>query len=218
MHMTIRTRKWLAAVAASLMLLSACQESDTQTPPTPPTVTRPAPETTTPPPETALPTDTTDTSGTQSDAPDIPPPPTPPTEWILTDDAVDAGGMNVVWQNELTQFPDDEHAKLTLYVAAEVDEEGNLAFDDGQDWLLVLETAIGRYPIFPRRYVQIGDVSCTVFNDLRLEPAVFHVMVTVRQTAGFEIYDCVYDQAEKAFRRLPVYSVGNINMLAQSSY
>lgn len=86
-------------------------------------------------------------------------------EWITPDDSIDMDGMNLYWQHDNVYFPADENAKISLYVHAEKNEDGMFMFDDGQDWLLIMETSLGDYPLFPRKYVQLGGVSCSVFND-----------------------------------------------------
>ena len=139
------------------------------------------------------------------------------TEWINTSDNVDIDGMSIYWQTDNICFKEDNNAKITLYVAAEKNDDGEFSFDDGQEWLLIMETSFGSYPLFPRRYVQLGRVEYSAFNgDSGVAYDVFHVIVTVRQSAGFEIYECVFDNARKAFKKIPVYNASNINLVGGS--
>ncbi|MCL2081076.1 MAG: hypothetical protein FWH16_03135 [Oscillospiraceae bacterium] len=136
-------------------------------------------------------------------------------EWITPSASVDFSGMELYWQNEY--IPIGYGAKISLYVGAEKDDEGNFGFDDGQDWLLTAETPDGWYPLFPRGYVQLGMVSYTAFYEYDGDAySVFHVLVTVSQGAGLEIYDCVFDGDKKAFKVIPVYKAENINFLGDS--
>ena len=141
------------------------------------------------------------------------------TEVITSDGSIDYTGMNLYWQNDYLQFAADENAKLSLYVRAEQDGNGEFMFDDGQEWLLVMETSFGNYPLFPRRYVQLGGVSCTVFNAFNEQSGEyddFHVLVTVRESAGYEIYECTFDSDKKEFKSVTVYKAGNINPIGGS--
>jgi hypothetical protein len=97
-----------------------------------------------------------------------------------------------------------------MYVNAEKDNDGVLIFDDGQYWLLLMETSSGKYPLFPRQYIPLGEVSCSVFNDAENN---FHAIVTAQQTAGYRIYDCVFDKDKKAFKRSTLYDAENINFI-----
>lgn len=137
-------------------------------------------------------------------------------EWIRPGAAPPAEGMNLYWQSLGLQFPADENASLSLYVAAERAADGEFAFDDGQDWMLLFETSSGVYPLFPRQYVQLGSVSCAVFSDLAGDAPVPHVLVTVTQTASLRIYDCIFDAEQNAFEVVKVYDRNNINFLSKS--
>ena len=135
-------------------------------------------------------------------------------EWIMPVGDIDMAGMNLFMKYENIQFFADENAKLSIYVCADIDENGEILFDDGQDWLVLMETSFGDYPLFPRQRVQLGAVSCVIFNDYVGEETVQHVLVSVRQTAGYEIYDCVFNNEKGAYLVVPVYDAQAINLIA----
>lgn len=145
-----------------------------------------------------------------------PPPSEKPVQWITADENIDISGMELYRQTNSIQFPADDDAKLSLFVNAEKNDEGDFLFDDGNQWLLLMETSHGVYPLFPRQYVQLGAVSYVSFNDLNGDTPVAHVVVTVAQTAGYRIYDCVFDDEQQAFMLLPVYDMANINYFGGS--
>lgn len=132
-------------------------------------------------------------------------------ETIDTVENIDMKNMNLYKQTECPQFVDDANAKISLYVNAEKDQKGEFMFDDRHDWLLLMETSQGSYPLFPRKAVQLGGVSYVTFDDLKEDKQVFHVLVTTQQSAGYEIYDCVYDNETKTFSKIQVYNMENIN-------
>ena len=130
---------------------------------------------------------------------------------------VDMSGMNLYCQNDHICLANDSNAKVSLYVNAEKDNNGEFMFDDGQDWLLLVETSFGDYQLFPRKYVQLGMVSYVAFYGCSgASYDVFHVLVTVSQSAGYEIFDCVFDNGKKAFKVVPVYNASNINPVGGS--
>jgi hypothetical protein len=137
--------------------------------------------------------------------------------WIKPGDSIDMDGMNLFWQNDNLYFPADGNARLSLYVHAEKDDNGEFIFDDGQEWLLVMETSIGDFPLFPRKYVQLGRVEYTVFNGYGDNGYdALHVLVAVHQTASLEVFECIFDNDEQAFKAVPVYKAENINHLGRS--
>ena len=128
-------------------------------------------------------------------------------------DAIDMTDMTLYWQNDNLQFPADPNAKLSLYVNAQKDADGYFMFDDGQDWLLIMETASGDYPLFPRQFVQLGKVSCTSLIDTS---DVYHVLVTIKQSAAYAVYDCVYNSEKQAFERVILFDFSGINLIGGS--
>jgi hypothetical protein len=123
----------------------------------------------------------------------------------------DLTGMNLYWSTDIE--PDQT---LSLYTAAQYDNETGFAWDDGQDWALIFENNAGVFPLFPRQYVQLGGVSCSAYYEWDVEPAVLHVLVEVRQTAGYTIYDCVYDGPRGEFNVDTVYDADEINFMGSS--
>jgi len=132
-------------------------------------------------------------------------------------DSIDLSGMNLYWQDDNLYFPEDNGAKLSLYVDAEKGDDGNFLYNDAHNWLLVMETSFGDYPLFPRKYLQLGKVEYAAFNEFGSDAYdIFHVLVTVRQSAGYEIYDCIFNADSKAFQIAPVYNISNINPVGGS--
>jgi hypothetical protein len=132
-------------------------------------------------------------------------------EWIASVDYGDMSGMNLYWESTDIGFTADSGAKIALYVHAEKYED-ELVFDDGQDWLLIMETSFGIYPLFPRSYVQLGRVSYIFYyTDSGSAYDILHVLVTISQTAGYEIYECIFDNVKQEFMVVPVYNASNIS-------
>ena len=87
--------------------------------------------------------------------------------WIAASDSVDLEGMNMYWQQDNLQFSADNAAKLSLYVNADKDDKGNFMLDDGNSWMMLMETSLGKYPLLPKQYVQLGGVIAPRLTTLR---------------------------------------------------
>jgi len=143
----------------------------------------------------------------------------PHIEWITPVESIDVDGMNLISQTDNLYFVADSDAKISLFVRAEKNDDGDFVFDDGQDWLLVMETSLGYFPLFPRARIQLGRIDYTVFNAYSGSAYdIFHVLVTKTQGAGIEMYEAVFDSDEQAFQINPVYQYGNINYMGTSGY
>jgi hypothetical protein len=138
-------------------------------------------------------------------------------ELIAPVDSVDIDGMTLYWESsDYIRLTSDSDAKVYIYVDAEK-HEGEFLFDTGQNWMLIVETFMGYYPLFPRQWVQHGGVSCDIYYaDSGNAYDIFHVLITVRYSTGYEVYECVFDDNIRAFRVAPVFSALNINPMANS--
>lgn len=134
-------------------------------------------------------------------------------EWVAADDTIDQEGMNVYEEYGDIQFAGDENAKLFIYVDASANENGEFLFDDQQEWLVVLETTEGNYPLYPRQAIQLGKVSCVVYNEYVEDGIISHILITETGTASYKISDFVFDADKKEFMVKPVYDAPGINLI-----
>ena len=87
-------------------------------------------------------------------------------EWITLVDEIDKENMNLYWQYEYYPTSESENKwKFSIYTSAGKYDNGEFLYDDRQEWLMAAETPFGYYPLVPRRYIQLGGISCTIFFD-----------------------------------------------------
>lgn len=105
---------------------------------------------------------------------------------------------------------ENENIAIELYVAAEVDANGEVMLDDGQDWALVARVQDAIYPLVERAYIQNGQVHYSVYTDYD-QNEMPHIVAQVTSSAGMSYYDFTYD--EETFSREVVLEANNINLL-----
>lgn len=103
---------------------------------------------------------------------------------------------------------DGTEETLTLYTTAERDDKGNLMWDDGQEWLLLLKDGTSYYSLF-KQYVQLGSVFFTVTQGT--QDSVPRIDVIETTAASFRITDIAYDAAKNAYASKQVYDSGELN-------
>jgi len=108
---------------------------------------------------------------------------------------------------------DGQEDKIVLYTAAGRDEKGKLVWDDGQNWLLLIQSGDRYYPLL-NEFVQLGSVYFTVFEPYDGEMP--KVSVIVSTGAGFMLTNYSFDREEQGFREEPVYQEDGINLLHSS--
>ncbi|MDP4109267.1 MAG: hypothetical protein Q8878_04485 [Bacillota bacterium] len=128
----------------------------------------------------------------------------------FNDDGTYAKDLNVYDSFDYDITEDKVPDKIVLYTAAKKDQNGQWAFDDGQEWALVAVVGARSYALFDRRYVQNGSVSYQVFKS---EGGAAHVLVTCREGSGIKVSDFVYAAKGNAFTETVVYSSGTINLV-----
>ena len=101
---------------------------------------------------------------------------------------------------------DGEEEVIELYVNAGKMENGLFAWDDGQNWLLVVKDGEKTYPLFDD-YVQLGsiDFSTTTFDR---KPGI--VMIKT-QHSDRTVQKFTYDENEKGYQKETFYKKENTN-------
>lgn len=90
---------------------------------------------------------------------------------------------------------------VELHTAAERAENGEMAWDDGQNWLLVVVDDNDYYPLL-QQYVQLGTVYFTVTED---NDGNSTITIIVNTGVGLKIMSFSYDKNLKAYAGEVVY-------------
>ena len=104
---------------------------------------------------------------------------------------------------------DNQEEQIELFTSAQRDSKGNIMWDDGQKWLLLVKDGADYYPLF-QEYVQLGSVYFTVAGyDNNPVPK---VTVLVSTGAGIILTNYAYEPDKKGFKVEPVYDSKAINL------
>jgi hypothetical protein len=127
--------------------------------------------------------------------------------------AIDTKGMT-----KLTEFAydlnlDNSEEKIQLYTAAGRDEKGEMLWDDGQKWLLVVLDGEKAYPVLSE-YVQLGSVYFSISNNGKGEAASLNVITSTG--AGFSIKSYTFNKDRDGFLGGTVYSSKDNNFIYSS--
>lgn len=108
---------------------------------------------------------------------------------------------------------DGEEEKIELYTAAERNENGDMVWDDGQKWLLVIQDGDVYYSLLDE-YVQLGQVYFNVsyYNN----ESVPTITVITDTGANFKLVNYVYDKEQKGYRAELAYDSKDINHIFTS--
>ncbi len=136
-----------------------------------------------------------------------------PTEVIIEPtDKVDVGNLTVLDEFEFDFDNDDEAEKIALLTAAQKDSNGEVMWDDGQDWMLVVQDTDKDY-VLVNEYVQLGRIDFNVFT----ADEDFYISTLSPRTASLTLNLYKYDKGNDSFIMTTPYNAsGNVNMMKSS--
>ncbi len=126
----------------------------------------------------------------------------------------DGVGMILYSSSQLPMTSMEDTASLELYVYAE-QAGGEIAWDDGQNWYLIVRDGEDIFRLIDETYVQMGQVSFWSYWSYDEEAP--HLLVMVTEGAGIQVYSYVYDKAADMFYRTEVFATDGNNGVVDSS-
>lgn len=100
---------------------------------------------------------------------------------------------------------DGEKAAIELYTSAQVASDGQMGWDSGDQWTLLVQKENLSFVLYDE-YVQYGEVQFWVSNhnldevdSLKPEDLELHIYVMVTTDVGFTMYDYVWDAENTCF-------------------
>lgn len=104
---------------------------------------------------------------------------------------------------------DGEDERVAMYTRAEKDAYGEMMWDDGQDWLVIVEGKDNDYVLF-NDYVQIGSMQFFVYT---IEDN-FYVSTITSSTANLKMKEYKFNKENESFEEnLKFTTKGNVIML-----
>ena len=98
---------------------------------------------------------------------------------------------------------------IAMYVNAEQSSNGEIYWDDGQDWLFLVEGKEEDYVLF-NDYVQLGTIKFHIYT----EDDDFYITTVQSGTANLDIVEYRFDPESKQFISSLLHGTrGNVNML-----
>ena len=132
---------------------------------------------------------------------------------IVADEIISLDGLTLLDEYIIDFNSDSYDEKIAMYVAAGLDDNGEIMWDDGQRWVLVVHGDNKDYVLYDD-YVQLGSIQFNVFT----ADDDFNIVTKSIGTASLDISQYKYDEANDSFIQTVPYSAnGNVNMLYNSN-
>lgn len=130
-------------------------------------------------------------------------------EPVLPSDKLDVEGYTILDSYNYDVDGDGEEEAIALYTTAQRDNSGEIMWDDGQLWILVVHDSDKDYELY-NNYLQLGSLQFYAFtsNDR------FHIATVENTTAGLKLVDYVFNKDDNSFTPEIHYNIlGDVNML-----
>jgi hypothetical protein len=132
--------------------------------------------------------------------------------------AISNGSIDTKGMTKLNEFSydldlDNTEEKIELYTAAGRDKNGEMVWDDGQKWLLVVRDGDKAYPVLSE-YVQLGSVYFTISNNGVGEATSINVIVSTG--AGLSLRSYTFSKDKGGFVGGTVYQSKDTNFIHSS--
>ncbi|HYE83024.1 MAG TPA: hypothetical protein VEG39_12770 [Clostridia bacterium] len=128
----------------------------------------------------------------------------------VTGDSLETGIMTKLREFSCDVDMDNEDESIELYTAAGRAENGDMQWDDGQSWILLVRDGEKAYPLLSR-YVQLGVVHFTVSNSN--EDKLPYITVIVPTNASFSMKGYTYNKEKDSFSEETLYESEDDNWL-----
>jgi hypothetical protein len=133
-------------------------------------------------------------------------------------EAAASGSIDTKGMTKLDEFShdldlDNAEEKIELYTDAKRNQNGEMEWDDGQNWLLAVWDGKEAYPLL-KQYVQLGSVYFTVSNNGVGEAS--SITVIVSTGAGLSLKTYVFNKDKGGFEEEDVYTSKDSNYIHSS--
>jgi hypothetical protein len=128
-------------------------------------------------------------------------------------DSLDTANMTMLREFSTDLDLDNIEEKIELYTAAERGENGEIVWDDGQNWLLLVRDEDKAYSILSQ-YVQLGSVYFAVSKSG--EDQMPNITVMIPTGARFSMIGYTYNKEEDSFNGKLLYEAEDDNWLYSS--
>lgn len=131
----------------------------------------------------------------------------------VTSDPRTSGKMTKLREFAYDIDSDNKEEKIELYTAAQRDAKGEIMWDDGQKWLLVVVDENKFYPLYSD-YLQLGQLYFSV--DTSGEKNLPNIKMLMTTGAGLKLTEYSFDKEKAEFKMTTPYDAGALNVFYSS--
>lgn len=127
-------------------------------------------------------------------------------------DRVDTSFLTLLDSTSVDFNGDGKEESISMYTTAQRDENGEMAWDDGQKWFLIVSNEDQEYVLFDD-YVQLGALEFWLFTSKDK----YHIMTLQTGSAVLKLSDYMYDDEKETFVKKDIFNPEFLNVIYSSN-
>lgn len=133
-------------------------------------------------------------------------------EEITPSEDVDTSNLTLLDSYSIDIYGDEEDETISMYTDAEKDPEGNIMWDDGQTWKMIVEGMSDSFILFDD-YLQLASVEYFIYTI----DEDFYISTVNSGTANLTMTEYKYNKENNTFEKaVKSNTSGNVNMIHKS--
>ena len=127
-------------------------------------------------------------------------------------DKLDTSQLTLLDSESIDFNGDSKKEIINMYTTAQRDENGEMMWDDGQKWFLLINDEDDEYVLFDD-YVQLGMLEFWIFTS----KDEYHIMTLQTGTAVLKLSDYTYDYEKGSFVKKDIFNPEFLNVIYSSN-
>lgn len=127
-------------------------------------------------------------------------------------DKLDISELTLLDRENIDFNGDGKLDTISMFTTAQRDENGEMMWDDGQKWFLLINDEDNEYVLFDD-YVQLGTLQFWVFTS----KDEYHIMTLQTGSAVLKLSDYTYDYKKESFVKKDIFNPEFLNVIYSST-
>ena len=137
-------------------------------------------------------------------------------EEIVSVNRVSTDSLTLLCSAEADFDKDGSEEEIELYTSAKKDSDGNIMWDDGQRWLLLVRKSDRDFVLYDD-YIQLGNLEFWLYSEEDGEGE-YHISTIRPSSGGLFFSDYTYDVEKNVFIKKDIFQASGINLKFSSGY
>lgn len=129
-------------------------------------------------------------------------------------DKVSTENLTLLCRFDADLDQDGTEEGIEMYTSAQKDSKGEVMWDDGQKWLLLVREEDKDFVLYDN-YIQLGELKFWLYTE---ENGQYHISTLQPASSGMYFSDYTFNKEKNVVVKKAVYEASDINLIYSSQY